>query len=126
MASSGQDLIVHFVAVGIADSCVFFGWLAMMTIGVFAVRHWRASVLARSLGDEEDNLGALRWVVYGCSLVFWPAALVMGLVFLRKPATARVGATCFYLLFAYVSFCVVLAIALVTTAAVLWPELFIG
>ena len=126
MGPSGQDLVVHFVAVGIAGGWVLFGWLVMMAVGIFAVRRWRDGVVARGFADEEDNLGALRWVVYGCALVFWPAALVMGLVFLRKPATARVGATCFYLMFVYVTFCVIAAIALVTTAAVLWPEWFLG
>lgn len=121
-----QDLIVHIVAVVIADGCVGFGWLAILLVCVYLVRKWRDSVLARGMPGEEDNLGGLRWLVYAGSLLFWPAGLILGLVFLRKPATAPIGATCFYLVLAYATFSVVLAIALVTGAAIVAPEWFMG
>ncbi len=120
------DLIVHFVAVIIADGCVGFGWLASLLLSVYLIRGWRDRVLARGMPGEEDDLGALKWLAYGGSLVFWPAGLILGLVFLRKPATAPVGANCLYLMLAYFTFAVVLAIALVTGAAILAPEWFVG
>ncbi len=121
-----QDLIVHFVAVVIADGCVGFGWLAILLVCVYVIRKWRDGVLARGMPGEEDDLGALKWLVYAGSLLFWPAGLILGLVFLRKPATAPIGAMCLYLVLAYVTFAVVVAITGVTVAAVLAPEWFIG
>ena len=125
MSGSSPDLIVHFVAVGIANACVGIGWLVVLVLAVFGIRRWRDAVLARGTGEEEQ-LGGLKWLAYVLAITFWPAAVVLGLLFLRKRATARAGAVCFYLLLAYISFCVVVAIALVTGAAVLYPEWFTG
>ena len=121
-----SDMIVHFVAVFIADGCVGFGWLACLLVTVYLIRKWRDSVLARGMPGDEDDLGALKWLVYAGSFLFWPAGLILGFVFLRKPATAPIGAVCFYLVLAYITFAVVLAIALVTGAAVVAPEWFMG
>jgi hypothetical protein len=125
MDSSGQDLVVHYIALALSNGCVFFGWMTIMAIGIFGVRRWRAAVLARAQPDEVDTLGGLRWPIYLMSLVIGPAGLVLGLVFLRKPTTARVGANCVYLAFAYFTFCVVAANTAMISAGLLRPEWFV-
>ncbi len=120
--SGGSDLIVHYVAVALALVIVLGGWLVIAGLAVFALRRWADSKIAKLPSGQEEEGGALRWVLVILSFLFWPTAVVLGIYFLRKPETARTGVWCFYALLLDVTASVLIAEAIDAGVAMLRPE----
>ena len=120
--SAGSALVVRYVAVALALIIVLVGWLVIAGLAVFALRRWAGSKIAQLPAGQEEEGGALRWVLAILSFLFWPTAVVLGIYFLRKPETARTGVWCFYALLLYVTASVLLAESIVVGVAVLRPE----
>jgi hypothetical protein len=120
--SSSSDLIIHYVAVAIAVVFVLAGWLIIAGLAAFFLRRWTKGQIAKLPEGQQEEGGALRWVMALVSFLFWPTAVVLGIYFLRKPRTARTGLWCIYALLAYITASVLLADAIVVGVAVLRPE----
>ena len=120
--SASSDLIIHYVAVVIAVAIVGVGWLVIVGFSVFALRRWTMGQIAKLPEGHEEEGGALRWILVAVSFLFWPAAIVFGIYFLRKPETARTGQWCLYALLIYLTGSVLLADAIVVGVALLRPD----
>lgn len=108
-----------------ADVIVGVGSAVMLVAGALLIRSRRDAMLARLPADTpEEPTGAVALAFYGLSLLFWPAGVALGLWFMSKPQSARAGAVCLWMVLAYLAFSVVVAIAIVTAAALLAPQWF--
>ena len=119
-----EDALILLVATVIADLIVLAGWLGLAAGGwVIATVRMNALLAQLPPGKPEEPEGAVRYAIYGVSLLFWPAALTFAIYFLTKPETARAGRMCVAMLLLYVTFSVLVAIAIVTGVAVAFPDL---
>lgn len=89
----------------IASLIVFIGWIIIFRY----VLHKLDEKVAQSLPDEVEN----RFGIYLVSFLFWPAALVMGNTFLKKPETAQTGRKCIIIFLWFNTFVVLASIAAV-------------
>lgn len=85
-----EERVVQLVALVVAEMIVGFGWLVLATVVIVLVNR-RVSRL--SPGTKMEPWG---WLVGLASFCFWPAAIVLGIVFLRDPKRVRVGRACVF------------------------------
>ncbi len=118
MGYSQTDVIVFYVAMGIACTLVLFGWSAIAGISAFLIRA-RVKKVTAGLPDEQTREPAqAKWALYLMSALMWPAALGLGFWLSMKPNTARAGAVCLYLFLAYITFSVLVAVGLVAGVSI--------
>jgi hypothetical protein len=72
-----------------------------------------------SIPDEVEN----KIGIYAVSLLFWPAALVLGNHFLKKPETAQTGRTCIIIFLWFNTFIVILSMATVLVGVIYLHEI---
>jgi len=85
---SGEERTIQLIALVIAEMFVGFVWLVIATFTIVMVNR-RVSRLAP--GGEMERWG---WIMGLASSCFWPAAIVLGIVFLRDPKQVRIGRAC--------------------------------
>jgi hypothetical protein len=120
-----DDALIVLLATLIADGIVGVGWLGLAAVVVVLLRARVRMLLAAEPDAPDEPEGAVRWLCFGGSLLFWPAGVILTILFLQKAATARAGQVCAWMLLAYVSASVVLAIAIVTVGAAMFPALLV-
>lgn len=85
---SGEERTIQLIALVIAEMFVGFTWILFATIViVFVNRH----VSRLAPGGKMETWG---WAMGVASFCFWPAAIVLGIVFLRDPKQVRIGRAC--------------------------------
>ena len=123
MASADAEILKlsTFAASGI----VLVFWIAAAVLIVVWVNR-RVRTLTRGMDRERaSEPGSVRFLLYAGGLMFWPAALAMAIVFLRKPESAHTGRVFVWILITYFSFSVLAAIAIVIWLAYQYPELLV-
>ena len=63
-------------------------------------------------GDAEELTGPVALILALVSFLFWPCALVLAIIFMMKPATARTGRLCAFGGIAYLALSFVLGIVI--------------
>lgn len=118
MGYSQTDVTVFYVAMIIACALVLFAWCVIAAISTFLIRMRTKRATAGLPDDQTHEPGQVRWALYIFAAMFWPAALGLGIWLSLKPTTAKAGAVCFYVLIAYITFSVLLAIGIVGGTAI--------
>jgi hypothetical protein len=99
-----------------ATLIVLFGWVLIVRS---VTKSLNEKVAASTVQDEVENkLG-----IYLISAIFWPAALVMGNTFLKKPETVQTGRICIIIFLWFMTFVVLVANALVLIGVAYLPEI---
>jgi hypothetical protein len=119
-----DDAFIALISTVIADGIVGGAWFGVLVALLFVVQVRTRSMLAQlEPGTPEEPAAPLNYLAYAGSLLFWPCGLVLSILFLSKPATARAGRICAWLTLAYFTFSVVLAIVIVTVVMVMYPQI---
>lgn len=100
-----------------ASLIVFIGWIILFR---YILRIINAKI-SSSIHDEVEN----KIAIYLLSLIFWPAALVIGNHFLKKPETARTGRTCIVIFLWFSTFIVIQSIAILLLIIIYLPEIIV-
>lgn len=87
----------------------------------FIVRYVNRKVNA--IDQIYEEVGAIRYLIYGVSVLFWPAALVFGIYFLSKGKDAKVGRICIFILLGTVTICFMISCAIVMYGVTHLPEI---
>ena len=108
--------VILWTATIIASFIVIIGWLFIF----FHVTKTLNEKVSSSLVEDEveNKLG-----IYFICVSFWPAALVMGNNFLKKPETAETGRTCITIFLWFSTFIVMLSVTTVFTCVAYLPEI---
>jgi len=104
-------------AVIIASLIVFISWIIIFR---YILQKITVNVTPK-IPDEVENKTA----IYLLCAAFWPAALVMGNHFLKKPETARTGRNCIIIFLWFHTFIVILSISILFVCAIYLPEIII-
>ena len=99
----------------IASIIIFVIWIFV----AFNIKRNMDDKIDFSIADEVEN----KTGIYMVSALFWPAALVMGNTFLKKPGTAQTGRTCIIIFLWFSTFVVLLSITTVLTAIAYMPDI---
>ena len=111
------DLAVLWPATIIASLIVFISWIIIFR---YILQKINAKVTS-SIPDEVENKTA----IYMLCALFWPAALVIGNHFLKKPETARTGRTCIIIFLWFHTFVVILTISILLACIIYLPEIIV-
>ncbi len=104
----------------IASLIVLFGW----GIAVYFIVRYVNRKVNKITDQVYEKIGDFRYLFYGVSVLFWPAALVLGIYFLNNGRDARVGRICIFILLGTFTICFLVTIALVIAGVVYFPEIF--
>ena len=103
----------------IASIIVMGGWIIA---AYFIVRYVNRKVNA--ITDQiYEEVGAIKYLIYAVSVLFWPAALVFGIYFLSKGKDAKVGRICIFILLGTVTICFMISCAIVMYGVTHLPEI---
>jgi hypothetical protein len=103
----------------IASLIVLGGWIIVM---IFIIKHVNRKV--KEITDQVyEEIGDLRYLIYGASVLFWPAALGFGIYYLSNGKDALVGRVCIFILLGIFTLCFLAAIAIVMLGVVHFPEI---
>lgn len=83
-----EERTVELVALIFAEILVGFTWLVILAISILLVNR-RVSRLS-----PDTKMETWGWFMGLASFCFWPAAIVLGIVFLRDPKHVRIGRAC--------------------------------
>lgn len=112
-----EERVVQLVALVVAELIVGAGWLVILGFALFLVnRHVSRTAPP---GSRMEPWG---WLVGIASFCFWPAAIVLGVIFLRDPKTVRVGRACVVGGLMNVSAAVVIALVVTAVLYLQFPE----
>lgn len=84
-----EERVIQLIALVVAELTVLFGWLAILAAVLYFVNR-RVNRIAPP-GSKMEPWG---WLIGMACFCFWPAAVVLSVVFLREPKWARVGRAC--------------------------------
>jgi hypothetical protein len=110
---------ILLVSTIIADLIVTVGWAVAV---FFAVRQLNAKVRATTVPEARDPS---RPLLYAVSVLFWPAALALGMARLGKPDSVRSARVMLCIALGQFSLALLVAIGIVTTVAVYPPRVLL-
>jgi hypothetical protein len=113
-----DDSIALFSAIA-AAVIVLGAWL--VAVGFLAVF---LNKRVAAVGHVPDETGAMQYVFYALSVLFWPAGLALAIYLMMKPATVRAGRVCAWMVIGVFTASVLAADAIVIALAVMMPEFF--
>jgi hypothetical protein len=123
---SQSDYMIHYIATTIALLLVSGGWLVVGGAAALGVRAVKRRQVAGLDPAETTEPGGLKYLLYAVSFLFWPAAAAIGAYLISKPRSAPAGAMCLYILLAYFTLSVVIAVVGMGVVAVVRPEWIMG
>ncbi len=118
MRPDGTTLLLATLA---ADGIVLASWCVAAFLAVRFINGRVERALA-SPASPSEGVGDVALLLYGASLLFWPAALGIGMYHLGRPASARVGRNCLFIALGHFTLAVLAAIAIVTGLAIFAPS----
>jgi len=110
------DPTIIWLAAIIATLIVIIGWIIIFRI---VLQKINAKVAASPVQDEVEN----KFGIYFISAIFWPAALVMGHTFLKKPGTVQTGRMCIIIFLWFMTFIVLASNTIVLMGVAYLPEI---
>jgi hypothetical protein len=111
--------MVLWTAAIIASFTVLCGWIITV---YFIIRNVNRKV--KEITDHVyEEIGDLRYLIYGASVLFWPAALGFGIYYLSSGKDARVGRVCIFILLGIFTLCLLAATAIVMLGVAHFPEI---
>jgi hypothetical protein len=117
-----QSTAIAPLIVGIACLIVILGWAAVVLLGIaFLNRHLRSMADAQG---QLPNAPDYALLLYALSLFFWPAAFLLGFIYIREHQTARMGRVCLILGLVVISLVVLLTCAGIFAFALYSPQFF--
>jgi hypothetical protein len=103
----------------IASLIVMVGWIM---VAYFITRHVNRRVV--EITDHVyEEVGDIRYLIYGVSVLFWPAALGFGIYYLSNGRDAHVGRVCIFILLGVFTICFLAAIAILIFGITYFPEI---
>lgn len=111
-----EDRVIQLVALVIAELVVGFTWAIVLTLSIVLVNR---RVSRMSPGTKMERWG---WAMGALSFCFWPAAIVLGIVFLRDPKQVRIGRACVIGGLANITAAVITGMAITAALYIGFPE----
>ena len=106
----------------VAVFIVMVGWFVAAGLAVVFL-NMRVKRLEREHPDDAGTKNEGAFLMYALSVLFYPAAFLVGAYFMMKPATVRMGRTCVVLGLVDISAIVVLTCVGMLVLTVLAPDL---
>lgn len=117
-----MESAAQVVILAIASFVVLASWIAACVLFVLFLNR-RVARLERENPGVEPEDSELAFLFYALSLFFWPAALLLGIHFMSKVETVRIGRVCAILGLVDVSVIVLLTCAGLVILAAVAPDL---
>jgi hypothetical protein len=114
------DPAVFAISAVLASLIVAGGWAACVVLSWMYLNK-RLDALRETHG-ELPAPEATALLLYGLCLVFWPAGFGLGIHFLPKPESARLGRNCILVALANISVIVLATCGSVAAAALWWAS----
>ncbi len=114
--------ITAVFAVVVAVFIVMAGWFVAAGL-VVVFLNMRVKRLEREHPDDIGGRNEGAFLMYALSILFYPAAFLVGAYFMLKPATVRMGRTCVVLGLVDISAVVVLTCIGMLVLAILAPDM---
>ena len=106
-------------AASVASLIILVGWSS----AVYLIVKYVNRLVQEMSNLVYEEVGDIRYLIYGVSVLFWPAALVFGIYFLGKGKNAKVGRICIFILLGTFTLCFLAAIVIVMLGVAYFPEI---